>query len=131
MWCVVLLHSVVTAAENRACMPILNFRRTPQFLPKGITLGSISPSGAHDPLALTIDAPQPLPGSPDTSTMLDDPLDGMIATDLSPSQSEDFHSLLASYCNVSDFSSPRLGQTSLVAHRIDTGNARPIHRRPY
>lgn len=55
----------------------------------------------------------------------------MLSDKLTSEQVSAFCRVLASYQDIFDFGDRNLGQTSVVTHRIDTGDARPIRRRPY
>nr|XP_037282381.1 uncharacterized protein LOC119175579 [Rhipicephalus microplus] len=50
----------------------------------------------------------------------------MIAPDLFPAQAADLRHILASFRKIFDFGDSPLGQTSVVTHRINTGDASPI-----
>lgn len=54
-----------------------------------------------------------------------------MAPDLPAHHVDALHCLLASYRDIFDLDNQPLGQTSVVKHQIHTGNASPIHRRPY
>lgn len=55
----------------------------------------------------------------------------MIASDLTPQQTDELQRVLLSYIDVFDLGGRPLGQATGVTHRINTGDAPPIHRRPY
>lgn len=85
----VLPHYLVTVSANNFCTPVLNFGRCAQLLPEGISLGTISPLDANNPVALAIDAPQSPPGSPAAGPTPDDTFENMIAPNPDPSKSQD------------------------------------------
>ncbi|XP_070380697.1 putative nuclease HARBI1 [Dermacentor albipictus] len=55
----------------------------------------------------------------------------MIAPDLPSEQTTALRHLLSSYRDIFELDDRPLGQTSVVTHRINTGDASPIHRRLY
>lgn len=54
-----------------------------------------------------------------------------MALDLSPAQENELRALLMTYSDIFDLDNRRLGKASGVTHRINTGDACPIHRRQY
>lgn len=52
-------------------------------------------------------------------------------SDLSAKQQQQLHSLLNEFRDIFAFTNAELGRTSIVYHRIDTGNSPPIRLRAY
>lgn len=128
-------YTILTVTANKTCLPLLNFGLSPQILPQGIVLATLSPShecqisSVSRELA-TVASPNPHSTDAAKSTRLNN-VTKMIASDLLPSQVKDLTDLLTSYSDIFDFDGRPIGQTSQVKHRINTGDAAPIHRRPY
>lgn len=109
----------------------MNFGLCAQVLPRGISLAQITPARdyqissltAYDSSCATLAVP-PAPSDLNSLTK-------MIAPDLPPQCANELRCLLASYWDLFDLGDRPLGQTSVVKHRINTGDASPIHRRPY
>ncbi|XP_049273509.1 uncharacterized protein LOC125759160 [Rhipicephalus sanguineus] len=126
---IALPHTIVSVANNRTLVPILDFSASTQVLPEGIALAELSTLEQCTVSAFT----------PDTQTVAEPVitahnkafLDKMIASDLLPSQVEALRSVLFSYLDIFDLDDRPLGRTRVVAHRIDTGDASPLHKRPY
>ena len=126
-------HTVIHLRENRACIPVLNFALCPQVLPRGIALAMLTPSdecvisalSPHDVGRSNYEHAQSSLASPSPDVK------NMIAPDLLPHQADALFRLLQSYWDVFDFCDRPLGQTCAVKHRINTGDASPVHRRPY
>lgn len=55
----------------------------------------------------------------------------MVSSHLIPAQAEALCRVLEGYRDIFDFDNRPLSQTSVVTHRINTGDAIPIHQRPY
>uniref|UniRef100_L7LV95 RNA-directed DNA polymerase n=1 Tax=Rhipicephalus pulchellus TaxID=72859 RepID=L7LV95_RHIPC len=122
-------HTVIRIQDNAACLPIVNFGLCPQVLPQGISLATLDPACDYHISALTGDKPSPT--SPDLGRTTTPNLTKMIAADLPTEQVHALRELLASYQDIFDLNDRPLGQTTVVKHRINTGDANPIHRRPY
>lgn len=127
---VALPHTIVSIQQNHVSLPFLNFAFHTQVLPQGMTVATVCPVSDFHISAFTVN---PI-SHPPTSSATPPPttqFDAMISPDLSPDQVHLLRELLASYGDIFDLDNPVLGRTSLVTHRIDTGDAIPIHRRPY
>lgn len=127
---VTLPHTVVTIAENNTCLPFLNFGSSSQVLAKGMALATLCPLQAHD-VSTTFNTASPRLNPAMKSSLQADEITAMIAPDLSTADADALRSLLASYKDIFDLGSRPLSTTSAVRHRINTGDATPVHRRPY
>lgn len=121
-------HTIITMKDNVACLPIVNFGLCSEVLPRGISLATLAPAGDYHISALTEDTPSSA-SIQSRSTL--DCITGMIASDLPAEHVSALRGLLASYQDVFDLCDRPLGQTTVVKHRINTGDANPVHRRPY
>ncbi|XP_049518616.1 uncharacterized protein LOC125943367 [Dermacentor silvarum] len=124
-------NTLVTVTGNRIAIPILNFSASPQLIPAGMSLAAIT--AAEDCEICALD-PTRSSSSSFLCTTTSSPRDvfvRMIPDDLPSDQATDLRRLLESYHDIFDFDDRSLSQTSVVQHRIDTGNASPIRRRPY
>lgn len=124
---VTLPHTVVTVTNNHVHLPFLNFGFSSEALPQGISLAVLFPLSDFEVSSLTSDGH----AGPATSGLASDEFTRMIAPDLSPTHAQELSHLLASYRDIFDFGNRPLGQTTTVKHRINTGDASPVHRRPY
>ncbi|XP_077549380.1 uncharacterized protein LOC144162635 [Haemaphysalis longicornis] len=127
---VALPHTIVSIQQNHVSLPFLNFAFHTQVLPQGMTVATVCPVSDFHISAFTVNTishPPTSSATPPPTTQFD----AMISPDLSPDQIHLLRQLLASYGDIFDLENPVLGRTSLVTHRIDTGDAIPIHRRPY
>lgn len=124
-------HCIVTVASNRTRLPVINFGFTKQVLPEGILIATLRSLADDHVTTFAADACPNFPCRPLDATCLDMSIRPMIDPDLPPAQSAALARLLASYRDIFDLDDRPLGQTSLVKHRINTGDAAPIHRRPY
>lgn len=128
---VALPYTVVTVTNNGTSFPILNFGYSTQVLPRGISLAHLTPLAGHTVSALTTEPPPDFSPPSSQSGSSCDHFARMISGDLAPAQSAALRRVLVSYQDIFDFGDRPLGQTSVVTHRIHTGDASPIHRRPY
>ncbi|XP_077541028.1 uncharacterized protein LOC144153253 [Haemaphysalis longicornis] len=127
---VALPHTIVSIQQNHVSLPFLNFAFHTQVLPQGMTVATVCPVSDFHISAFTVNTishPPTSSATPPPTTQFD----AMISPDLSPDKIHLLRQLLASYGDIFDLENPVLGRTSLVTHRIDTGDAIPIHRRPY
>lgn len=124
-------HTVVTVTSNHVHLPFLNFGFSPEALPQGISLAVLFPLSEFEVSAVNVDVPSGLAADHSTSLPKSDDFTRMIAPDLSPTHAQELSHLLASYRDIFDFGNQPLGQTTTVKHRIHTGDATPVHRRPY
>ncbi|XP_049524199.1 uncharacterized protein LOC125945877 [Dermacentor silvarum] len=125
-------HTAVTGAANQTWLPFLNFTLSPQVLPQGIVLVTLLQSDECHISLLSPDFTSAiLSTDAHTSPSVTSDITNIIVPDLLPSQVHDLRHLLVTYSHIFDFDGRPLGQTSLVKHLIHTGDAPPIHRRPY
>lgn len=128
---VTLPHTVATIIDSTLSLPVLNFGLHAQVLPKGMSLATVCPIQDYDistfAVTTTPDCDHMLTAAPDSP----DKFMAMLSPDLSKEQARDLHRLLLTYSDIFDFPNRPLGRTSAVKHRIDTGDSRPIYRRPY
>lgn len=128
---VALPHTIVTIKQNRVCLPLLNFAFHTQVLPEGITVATLTPLEASEISAFASARDSRKQHSSDPVPPAPEKLVSMISPDLSEDQASKLCSLLSSFADVFDLGDKPLGRSTTVTHRIDTGDARPIHRRPY
>lgn len=124
-------HTILTIVENRTCFPIVNFALTAQILPQGISLAEITTLQDHTVEPFRVDDCCTSHNERTLSRSSGVDVDHMVPTDLAPDQAEALRHVLESYSDIFDFASTTLSRTSVVTHRINTGDASPIHRRPY
>ncbi|KAK8767610.1 hypothetical protein V5799_005610 [Amblyomma americanum] len=121
-------------SANRPYLPVLNFGSSIQPLPQVISLATLCP--AAECVISVVDSCLPsthqclLPAATSPEKPPDDYAD-MICSDLPAMQAHDLRCLLSSFCDIFDFDARVLTRTSVVTHRINTGDAAPLHRRPY
>lgn len=131
---IALPSTLIRILENCARVPILNFGFSTHVLPHGIAVALITPLDEFEISSLAsesfLSTNAPLSPIPSCSTPADD-VCKMIAPDLPSEQRTALRHLLSSYRDIFDLDDRPLGQTSVVTHRINTGDASPIHRRPY
>lgn len=123
-------HTLVTVVDNHVQLPLLNFSNSTQALPQGISVANVYALDDCEVAALDADTCSSFLASGPASPLPDE-ITTMIAPDLPTCQAAELHHLLATYRDIFDFDDRPLGQTSLVSHRIHTGDAIPIRRRPY
>lgn len=128
---VALPHTLIRVTDSRTSLPILNFSWCTQLIPGGMTLAHISSIDECAVSAFITDASLSSAPSSSSHNLVDGDIDKMIASDLLPAQTADMRRILMSYRDIFDFNDRPLGQTSVVTHRINTGDASPIRRRPY
>ncbi|KAK8756781.1 hypothetical protein V5799_000517 [Amblyomma americanum] len=126
---VALAHTVVTMSANQASLPVLNFASYVQPLPQGMSLATLCP--AAECVVSAVRSVPPSSNCRDSDVPPPDEYAKMIAADLLPGQAHDLRYLLSSFRDIFDFDDRPLVRTSVVTHRINTGDAAPIHRRPY
>lgn len=131
MHSVVLPHTVVTVRDNKTCLPLLNFGLSTHVLPAGIALATMSSLQECAISVLAVDGPRTVSGSLTATSSLCANFEKMISADLSHTQAEDLRRVLLSYSDIFDLENRPLGQTTVVQHSIHTGDAQPVHRRPY
>lgn len=124
-------HSVITLAGGRVRLPLLNFGLAKQVLPQGISVATIRSLTDDHITTFAADVGTDPPARLKDAICTDTTFRPMIAPDLTPEQTAALYSLLVSYRDIFDTDNRPLPQTSLVKHRINTGDAVPIHRRPY
>lgn len=127
---VALPFSVVTVTQNRITLPLLNFGLSTQVLPHGIALALLSPLDNCEISAMALDTAQ-VDNANYHNLAKSEEFVTMISPDLPAHQAQELRCLLASHRDIFDFDGRPLGQTSVVTHHINTGDARPIRRRPY
>lgn len=128
---VALPHTIATIKSNAVSLPFLNFSYSSQVLPLGICVATLSPLAPSQ--VATFDAtPVRLPvAQSQTPPLSIDAFKTMMPTDLCPDQTDALRHLLESFSDIFDISATAMGQALSVTHRIDTGDAPPIRRRPY
>ena len=108
------------------CFPniqFVNFSNTRQFLPKGIVVGTISPIQCESNDESDGQQPQEKKQSLD--------FDSAISNELSAEEHQVVLNLLERYSACFATSTSDRGVTTIVKHRIDTGNNPPVHQPPY
>lgn len=128
---VTLPHSLITVTNNHATLPLLNFGSSPQVVPEGMSLANLLSLDHCHILTLTSDGHSAYRNDTLHREAKCDEFVKMIGPDLTPAQFDDLSTLLSSFRDIFDFDDRPLGQTTLVKHRINTGDASPLHRRPY
>lgn len=120
-------NTVLTITANRACLPLVNFGLTAQVLPQGMSLAEITALEDHhvEPFPVDDCRSSTHVETPCRSSSVD--IDNMVSSDLMPDQAEALRHVIEDYRDIFDFASSSLGQTTVVAHRINTGDANPIH----
>lgn len=121
-------HSVVIVAANRIYVTVISFSFVKQVLPQGISITTLRSLSDDHVTTFAANVCSDLPCRPPDARCLDMALRPLIAPDLKPEQSAALCRLLASYHDIFDINNQPLGLTSLVKHRINTGDAVPIHR---
>ena len=108
------------------CFPniqFVNFSNTRQFLPKGIVVGTIIPIQCESNDESDGQQPQEKKQSLD--------FDSAISNELSAEEHQVVLNLLERYSACFATSTSDRGVTTIVKHRIDTGNNPPVHQPPY
>lgn len=124
-------HTVLTITGNRTCLPLVNFALTAQVLPQGISLAIISTLQDDEVEPFTVEDSFSSAHTVTSSHGSNVDIEKMVSSDVTPAQAEALCRILEGYRDIFDFDNRPLGQTSVVTHRINTGDANPIHRRPY
>uniref|UniRef100_L7LYP4 RNA-directed DNA polymerase n=1 Tax=Rhipicephalus pulchellus TaxID=72859 RepID=L7LYP4_RHIPC len=124
-------YTVLSITANRTCLPLVNFGFVDQVLPQGISVAHLCPLLDLQIEVLALDTLDSTPRTALSAHSGSRRIVDMIATDLPPPQVEALQRLLEAYQDIFDFGDRPLGQTSFVQHRIHTGDANPVHRRPY
>lgn len=96
-----------------------------------MTLANVSSLADHSVSAFIADASFPPASFCSSLSPADGDIDKMIAPDFVPAQRADIRRILESFRDIFDFDDRPLSQTSVVTHKINTGDASPIRRRPY
>lgn len=124
-------HAVVTILDGRVQLPFTNFGYTPQVIPKGMSLATLCTISQCEVNALAdvtgLDCQRD--AKPTAPLPLD--LEPMIASDLPTVHAMQLRDLLSSFKDIFDLDDRPLGQATAVQHRIHTGDANPVRRRPY
>lgn len=126
---VALAHTIVSVVDNTVVIPLLNASLLTQVILQDMSLATIS--SLDNCMIAALDADVSSPCRDASSTLPPDAIAKMIAPDLTPAQATDLHHLLVSCCDIFYFDERPPGQTSVVTHRINTGDATLIRQRPY
>lgn len=122
-------HTVVAVAHNRTLFSVPTFSTSTQALLQRISVAELSPM---EYCTISAVAPVATPATiPSTTVPTTECMGEIVSPDLRPSQVAAFRVVLASYLDISDVDNCHLGRTHAVNYSIETGDASPLHRRPY